>query len=63
MNVDRQGVLRFRPCCYFPEIGVLTPGTDGRAKCPVCQRRLLVTKRGTLRPHVNYAFPKGRSAW
>jgi len=63
MRVERNGQFSPRQCRYEPKIGELTPGEDGRAKCPVCQRRLLVTARGALRPHADYAFPKGRSAW
>jgi len=63
MKVDRDGEFNPRQCRYQPTIGELTPGEDGRAKCPVCQRRLLVTRLGTLRPHADYAFRKGRSVW
>ena len=63
MKVERNGLFSPRRCRYEPKIGELTPDEDGCAKCPVCQRRLLVTRLGALRPHADYAFRKGRSAW
>jgi len=54
MRVDREGIYSRRLCAYQPKQGELTPESDGRAGCPMCKKRLLVTAAGALRPHADY---------
>lgn len=50
-----------RRCRYLPLVGQLAPTEQGIAECPICGAWMKVTKRGTLRPHLDYRRPGATS--
>lgn len=47
-----------RRCRYLPLVGQLTPNDEGLGSCPICGAWMKVTRRGTLRPHMDYRKPQ-----
>lgn len=54
MSIQHPRAAFAQPCTYRPTVGELAPNEQGIAECPVCSAWLRVTKRGTLRPHLDY---------
>ena len=67
MSLKDHPCLAFaRRCTYRPGPGRMAFFTTaaGNAACPTCGTLLQVTRRGTIRPHMDYRSPheKGRPA-
>lgn len=54
MSLQRPRLAYVTRCAYQPRVGELTPNKQGLTECPVCGVWGKVTKRGTLRPHLDY---------
>jgi len=57
MSLKSPRLAYAKRCRYQPTVGELAPNEVGIAECPVCGAWMHVTKRGTLRPHIDYRRP------